>query len=53
MEWTQGYDDGSSAGTNVLPAHEAFIANVSGPTLRLEKPQTTEEQLNLVLRRLG
>lgn len=52
MTWTAGYDDGTAAGTNTLPLHEAYISTVPS-LLRIQKPMTTEEQLNLVLRALG
>lgn len=52
MEWTQGYDDGTSAGTNTKPAHENFLKNINQPILRIEGPMTTDMQLKLVLEKL-
>lgn len=53
MNWTKGYDDGKSEGTNTLPVHLDFIDSVKSEVLRLEKSQTTDEQLHLVLMKLG
>lgn len=48
MQWTAGYDDGTAEGTNTLPAHEAFLANVHSP-LRLETSLKTEDLVQRVL----
>lgn len=53
LTWTKGYDDGSSVGTNTLPRHLAFLDRVACPTLRLEYPLPTEQQVERVLQRLG
>lgn len=52
MDWTQGYEDGISEGTNTRPAHERFLAGVGRPVLRIQEPLPTEAQLELVLRAL-
>ena len=53
MTWTAGYDDGTSTGTNTLPSHLSFLKVVAAPILRIESPMTTEEQVRLVVKKLG
>jgi len=49
MEWTAGYDDGSVAGTNTLPIHEALVCRARCPVLHLREAMTTDAQLERVL----
>ncbi len=44
MNWTCGYDDGSAERNN-LPAHQALLAQQTGPTLQLDGSLSTVQQL--------
>ena len=48
MNWTSGYDDGTSEGTNTLGHHEEFFRKLKCKVLRFEKPMTTEQQIGAV-----
>ena len=49
MEWTAGYDDSTSAGTNTLASHEAFLRRAVCPVLRLTEPMSEEQPIARVL----
>lgn len=53
MKWTAGYDDGTSAGTNTLPCHLNFLQRVMSPTLKLESPMSTPDQIDCIVRKLN
>jgi adenylate kinase family enzyme len=52
MKWTRGYDGGTSEGTNTLPIHLKFLAETKNPTLKIDQPMTTEEQVMIVQSKL-
>jgi hypothetical protein len=49
MEWTAGYDDSTSYGTNTLACHEALLQRAVCPVLRLTEPMSEEEAIARVL----
>ena len=53
MDWTQGYDAGTSDGTCTLPCHQKFLREVTCPVVRIEGPVTTQEQAALVIQALA
>jgi adenylate kinase family enzyme len=52
MEWTAGYDDSTSEGTNTLACHEAFLRRAACPVLRLTGPMSEEDAIARVLAQL-
>ncbi len=49
MEWTAGYDDSTSEGTNTLACHEALLRRAACPILRLAGPMSEEDAIARVL----
>jgi adenylate kinase family enzyme len=49
MQWTAGYDDSTSEGTNTLGAHEYLLASAACPVLRLPGPMRLEDAVARVL----
>lgn len=49
MEWTAGYDDSTSEGTNTLACHEALLRRTACPVLRLTGPMSEEEAIARIL----
>lgn len=52
MEWTAGYDDSTSEGTNTLASHEALVRSALCPVLHLAGPMSGEQALATVLQQL-
>ena len=51
-DWTTAYDTGSMADMSSLATHEAYLAKIESPQLRLSQPMTTDEQVAAILKRL-
>jgi len=49
IEWTAGYDDSTSEGTNTLECHEALLRRENCPVLRLTGPMSEAEAIARVL----
>ena len=52
IEWTEGYDSGQSQGTNLLSAHLEYLKKLNTPLVKFEKPMTTKEQIDFIIKRL-
>lgn len=52
LAWTAGYDDSTAEGTNTLAAHQAFLARVRCPVIRIQPARSAEHTLVDVLDRL-
>jgi adenylate kinase family enzyme len=50
IDWAAQYDDGTLAGRN-RPRHEAWLASLDKPVLRLDGARPTEELVEAVVRR--
>jgi adenylate kinase family enzyme len=52
MKWTAGYDEGTCSGINKLSKHKELLQSALWPTLAIEEPMSTEEQVELIMNRL-
>lgn len=53
LAWTRGYEDGTAAGTNTRPCHEAMLAAATCPVLRLDGALPVAEAVTRVLAHLS